>query len=290
MKSLFLILTMVVSISGCAGFSGYPKEPFKTELQIESTRDAFDKNTYKQYYYSNTPEKDKLQIRDKVVNQQIRAYDIRFAEYERDLFKTGICFGLGTDWASLALSGLTATVGGATVKAALGAANAGIVGVKGTIDKQMFMEKTLPIILTEIHSQRAAVLLQIRRGLSQNNINVYGLDHGLSDVMRYADAGSIAAGLNGILASSGAKLKSSQDELNKLNERTTFNYLCDESCVKLKAFWMPDKETVDATNKAKLEKLMKAEGLDTGPGKINSLITSADFADYRVLFVSILNL
>lgn len=289
MRRLFLILAMTVSISGCAGLSGFPKAPFNTEFQIESTRDAFDHNTYKKYYSVDTPDENKLQIRNEVVNKQIRAYDIRFSEYERDLSKTGIGLGLGTDWASLALSGLTATVGGATVKAALGAANAGIVGAKGAIDKQMFLEKTLPVIMAEIASQRAAVLLQIRRGLSQNDLQVYGLDQGLSDVQRYADAGSIAAGLNGMLASSGAKLQSTKDKLEELNKLTTLVYIDDLAGRKIEEFWMPGGQ-VDAGNKAKLEAEMSRLGLITGAGMISRLLVEKKYVDMRIEIVTKLGL
>jgi len=72
-------------------------------------------------------------------------------------------------------------------------------------------------------------------------------------------------------------------------ELDAHTYKCDDSCVKLKAFWMPG-GTVNAANKERLEQLMRREGLVTGAGRIMSLINSAAFTHFRALFVDELKL
>jgi hypothetical protein len=218
--NLTTCLLLITVLTGCAGFQSFPDPPFAMKDQLESTKFAFSQEAYDSYY--GAPIDKQKPLRNKILNAQIRAYDIKFSEYEQTLYEMGIGLGVGTDWASLALSGLTATVGGTAVKAAFGAANAGLVGAKGSIDKHLFMEKTLPVILTEIASQRAAVLLQIRSGLRQE-VSDYALGQGLSDMLRYQRAGSIASGLNGLLASSGEKLNKSEEKLNKLATFNLFN-------------------------------------------------------------------
>lgn len=285
-KKTYLIIwcLFLSTLAGCGGFRAFPKAPFDMKDQIESTRFAFDPMEYKRYYDELDEQKQSKQ-RNKIINAQIRAYDIRFAEYEQDLFEMGLGLGVGTDWASPALSGLTATVGGTTLKSAFGAINAGIVGAKGAVDKHLFMEKTLPVIMTEITSQRTAVLVQIRSGLHQP-VTEYGLDQGLSDIQRYSRASSIASGLNGILASSGTKL---QDNLNVLNNLTTLKYSDDLAGRKIEAFLMPEGE-LDATNKEKLEAVMVELGLTTGRGRIARLITAKEFTTMRIKVVEKLEL
>ena len=282
--SLFLSGVLLVSLSGCAGFRASPEAPFESTGQLESTRFAFLSDTYEKYYKATGTEK--VELRNEIINAQIRAYDIRFQEYEQNLFDLGIGLGVGTDWASLALSGLTATVGTASTKAALGAANSALVGAKGALDKHLFMEKTLPVIMTEMANQRSAILLQIRAGLNEVDVSKYSLNHALGDIQRYARAGSIAAALTGIAANSGSELKSNTNELNRL---TTFSYLKDSAGDKLRSFWKPGGQA-NAENAQKIRMEMEELGLATGRGRLANFVRAAEFAELRVEVVKRLGL
>lgn len=284
LASIFLSGVLLVSLSACAGLRAFPEAPFESTGQLESTRFAFLPETYEKYYSATGVEK--INLRNEIINAQIRAYDIRFQEYEQNLFDLGIGLGVGTDWASLALSGLTATVGNASTKAALGAANSGLVGAKGALDKHLFMEKTLPVVMTEMANQRSAVLLQIRAGLNEEDVHKYSLDQALGDIQRYARAGSIVAALTGIAANSGSELESNN---NKLNQLTTFSYLKDAAGDKLRSFWKPGGE-VNAENANKIKSEMENLGLATGAGRLANFVRAAEFADLRVEVVKRLGL
>ena len=281
---LFLGGVLLVSMGGCAGFRAFPEAPFESTGQLESTKFAFLSDTYEKYYEATGAQK--INLRNEIVNAQIRAYDIRFREYEQNLFDLGIGLGVGTDWASLALSGLTATVGNASTKAALGAANSGLIGAKGALDKHLFMERTLPVIMTEMANQRSAILLQIRAGLNEVDVSKYSLDQALGDVQRYARAGSIVAALTGIAANSGSELKNNIKELNRL---TTFSYLRDAAGDKLRSFWKPGGE-VNTENAEKIRAEMQNLGLVTGPGRLANFVRAAEFAALRVEVVKRLGL
>jgi len=281
-KNSHLVISCLVAlgVTGCGGFRAFPESPFDTSGQLNSAKFAFEEATFKQYYNEGNSTK-RVRLRNRIINAQIRAYDIKFGEYEQNLFQLGIGLGVGTNWASLALSGLTATVGGTTTKAAFGAINAGIVGAKGALDKHLFMEKTLPVILTEISSQRAEILLQIRIGLLESD-SKYSLDQGLSDMQRYKRAGSIASALNGIVASSGSKLKNSTDKLSTL---ITGKFKKDAAGNKLRTFW-----TKNAVNARRLKSWMTNNGLTTNPGDIPIFLRDAGFADLRAKAVKDLKL
>ena len=289
LRSTFSILlggVLLVVLNACAGIRAFPEAPFESTGQLESTRFAFLPETYQKYYNKDDDEQEQIRLRNKIANAQIRAYDIRFQEFEQNLFDLGIGLGVGTDWASLALSGLTATVGSASTKAALGAANSGLVGAKGALDKHLFMEKTLPVIMTEMANQRSAILLQIRIGLNEDDVRKYSLDQALGDIQRYARAGSISAALTGIAASSGRELKVNVDELNEL---TKFSYLKDFSGDKLREFWKPDGQ-VNAENENKIKETMISLGLAVGPGRIVNFLRSSEFAELRIQAIKRLGL
>lgn len=279
-----IFLVILLSLSACGGFRAFPEAPFESTGQLESTKFAFLPETYKKYYEASGTEK--LNLRNQIINAQVRAYDIRFQEYEQSLFELGIGLGVGTDWATLALAGLTATVGGTSTKAAFGAVTAGITGAKGAVDKHLFMEKTLPVIMTEIANQRSAVLLQLRAGLTETDVNKYSLDHGLSDLQRYARAGSIASALTTIAANSGSQLNANIEALNQL---TTFSYRKDAAGEKLRAFWKPN-GSVDANNASRIKQAMANLGLATGPGRLANFVNGAEFASLRLEVVKVLGL
>lgn len=278
-------VALFIGLSACGGFRAFPEPPFENTDQIASTKFAFQQAAYNTYYAASGT--DKLNQRNKIINAQIRAYDIRFQEYEESLFELGIGLGVGTDWATLALGGLTATVGGTATKAAFGAVTAGITGAKGALDKHLFMEKTLPVIMTEIANQRAAILLQIRAGLAESDVNKYSLDQGLSDLQRYARAGSIVSALTGIAANSGSELKQKNQELNELITRS-FQY--DAASAKLLEFWRPG-GVVNVANSNRLKAEMQKLGLITsGAGRIADLINHKNFAPMRLQIVKALGL
>ncbi len=138
--------------------------------------------------------------------------DRNFDEFEKSLDQEGLRRGLGVDWLLLTLTGATATVGGETLKAALGAVTTGIVGAKASFDKRAFMEKSLTGILAQMKAQRAVVELSIRKQ-QQSGIDVYRLRPALSDVAKYYRAGSLPTALNAIIQEASVTAENAQVEL-----------------------------------------------------------------------------
>jgi len=279
------LLLFSVMITGCSTvFSGSPERPVDIQQELASINFAFDATEITKYRTSTGVEKRAL--RDEITDARIRAYDIKFGEFEEELYSFGIGSGIGTDWTLLTISALTAVVGGAQTKAAFGAANTAIVGAKGSIDKQLLLEKTTPALIAEMESQRSKVLLDIRKGLSQD-VTTYNLFRALSDLERYRRAGSLSGGLNGIVKSAGEEIAANEKEISSIIQVT---YLADDAGEKIEKFWLPDGKNINTDNQAKIMSCMAQNGLSTsGSGKIATFIINAEFKELREKVVDCIN-
>lgn len=266
-------------LGGCtAAIQGYPETKPDKISAAESS-----------YYLSNKSKSDYMvtpsqKLRDGIIDAHMLVIDRNFREFEKSLYQEGLELGLGVDWLVLALAGATATVGGETVKAALGAISAGVVGAKSSFDKRAFMEKSLTGILAQMKAQRAVVELSIRTQ-QRSGIDGYRLRQALLDVGKYYDAGALPTALNGIIQEASAKTKEAQAELKIVLDDT---YQSDNASNMIRSIWKPDGKTINAANKAKIYACMTQEKLATGPGTIPGLITSKTLAPARLKVVKCL--
>ena len=112
---------------------------------------------------------------------------------------------IGADWAVLGLNAVASVVGGAGTKAALAATSGGIVGAKGSVDKNLFYEKTMSVLLAEMRASRRAVMVRIRKGLTLSTRD-YALTAALADISEYFSSGSIPGATAAVSANTGSHL------------------------------------------------------------------------------------
>lgn len=285
MKLLIFLIISIFFLPACSTvIKGSPDRPVNVNDELASTAFAFEKAATDEYLSATGS--DKRILRNDIVDARIRAYDIKYSEFEDDLFSFGIGTGVGTDWATLAISGLTAVTGGASTKAALGAANTAIIGAKGALDKRLLLEKTTPAVMAEMVSQRTRVLLDLRQGLSQD-VSDYGLFQAFADLERYRRAGTLSGGLVGIVISAGEETKTNEDKISNIVSGT---YLEDEASAKLIGFWKPDGASINSSNENAIKTWMNNNNLTVGAGAITNFIYTAEFSDLRVKAVSDLKL
>lgn len=139
----------------------------------------------------------RLQLRNTIVLSRMRAYDITFSNFRRRLAGDGNFVTTGGDLALLVLGGLIATTGGATTKAALGAASAGIAGAQGVINKDLYFQRTLPALLAQMDANRTQAKLAIVSGLQLSDVE-YPLQRALVDLDGLRDSGSVPSAIGSI--------------------------------------------------------------------------------------------
>ncbi|HVH81968.1 MAG TPA: hypothetical protein VM782_21390 [Stellaceae bacterium] len=199
-------------MSACAPVIGYPNDPENTDATVAIlVSKYFAGGTIEQAYFNTdaSAATARMQLRNEIVLGRMRAYDIEFGDFEKRLYGDGNGVTLGGDLIALVLSGLTATTGNATTKAALGAATAGVVGAKAAIDKDLYYQKTVPALLAQMEADRLKALEPITKGMKLPDAD-YALMQAYIDLDVYKNAGSIPAAINAVNKDAGEAKEDAQ--------------------------------------------------------------------------------
>ena len=240
-----LVLVGAVAIlASCSAIQGYPHDPGNTSAVLASLQPYFDPSSENDYFKETDPTK-RRQLRDMIVLSRVHAYDIEYDIFEKSLFSSGSSFSTGSDLTVLILSGLGATVGSATTKAALSAASAGVIGAQATISKDLYFQKTLPALLAQIEANRTKVELTIFSNLTQDD-SKYSLLRANLDLEALKKAGGIPGAITEITqqaANATEKAQASIQSLRSLSISTS------SSSQRIRNWLYPDGKAKDAKGK-----------------------------------------
>jgi hypothetical protein len=203
-------------LAGCAPLLGYPKDPEDTDATLSSLQRYFN-GTREADYLNPLYAAQRAQIRNDIILGRMHAYDITFDNFEKRLYGDGNAVSLGSDLTGLVLAGLTATMGGAGTKAALGAASAGVIGANTAISKDLYYQKTIPALLAQMEADRLLAKAPLLAGIKQSDAE-YPLFRAYIDLDAYKNAGSIPAAINAVNKDAG----NAKDEAIEALRSTTF--------------------------------------------------------------------
>ena len=264
----------ILSLAGCA-FSGFPDPPRATSVVEKDPASLIELKTLQKYQSLTDPSLRKL-FRNETIDERILELDHQFYEFENNLWKQGFGIGTATDWVLLAISGVTATTGGASVKAALGAASAGIIGARGALDKNAFMDQSLPAVMAGMVAARETIRANIERN-KQLSDEQYTLFAAAIDLRKFEQVGSIPGAIQAIAIDAGNKAALANETITEIR---TIQFSNDEAAKLLRSFWTPRGE-VDKKNEEQLLNWMDAHGLRTEPGDISTFLQEKSLADLR---------
>jgi hypothetical protein len=188
-SAVILIIGLAGAIGGCASIVGFPRDPENTADTLARLAPYFD-GTREAEYQAQTDAFQRQRLRDAIILARIRAYDIEFGAFQRELYGAGNSISTGGDLVVLVLSGLAATTGDAVTKSALAAASAGVVGAQGVINKDLYYQRTMPALLAQMEANRAIAKLAIVQNLSHSDAE-YSLWRAYLDLDTLKNAGSI---------------------------------------------------------------------------------------------------
>jgi len=274
----FLVLVaFAITMAGCVALRGAPDAPRSTIVAQSDPTYLVSPDDLKKYTAETDAEK-KKNIRNEILDERISEIDHQFGDFEIELWRQGIGSGLATDWVQLVIAGLTATVGGGSTKAALGASQAAVVGAKASFDKNAYMEKTLPVLMAQMVAERETIRAAIEQS-RQRSVVEYSLYSGLSDLRRYIRAGTIPGVIQAIAQEAGAKAKKADEEIKDVR---TARYVKDDAGERLRKFWKPDGKNPDESNQTILTQWMKKNGLSVEQGDITMFLRDGAKSDLRV--------
>jgi len=239
------VLSAVVSLllsalAGCAAVEGYQSNP-ETSAAINARRDKY-YGPYADDPYYGAALADRRRIRNELVYGKMQVLEDDFLDFERSLNSAGNYVSVGSDLTVLVLSGLAATTGGAATKSALAAASAGIVGAQGVVNKDLYYQKTLPALISQMQANRERVRLRIIQNLIQQPDGAYPLNSAEIDLKRLEEAGSLVNAMNDISQQATTQKKGTEQQIQQQLRSLTFS--SSDTATKLQA-WLYSKGNVD---------------------------------------------
>lgn len=240
------------ALAGCASFGGFPArptDPNQDVLSIERSINAAAVAACLQTGGNAEP------CRNELIGSRMYAIDVRFSQFEQDLFRQTREAGFAATVATLGLNA-AGTLTGAPTTQILSAIAGGITGSRVAFEKEVLAEKTLLSIHTAMRANRTKVAVRLRQGLRQSSKD-YPVGVALSDLESYYQAGTVLGALIGITEVVGADAQAAEQRLAAL---TTFS--TDSAAEYLSRFLVD--ETVPLESRQQRELLVRRAYRDLG--------------------------
>ncbi|MFZ6876441.1 hypothetical protein ACO0LF_30685 [Undibacterium sp. Di27W] len=282
----YLSLAAVIGLlPGCAIVKGFPEDPATSTAVYPQAGYQLGDDAIRQYN-TETDASVKKTLRNEIIDARMAEIDRKFNDFERMLYKQGVGVGVGTDWAVLALSAASTVSRVPNTKTAISAVSTAIVGGAASFDKGAMFDKTMPALMAQMQADRDTVRAQIR-GKEQLPVAQYSWFAAESDLISFAQAGTIPAAINSVSKDAGAKATTAKAVMQELTKGTYANTATTKALFK---FWMPDGATINKANEAILQDWMSKHNFATGPGTITVFINTEEQEAARAQAVTDLKL
>jgi hypothetical protein len=269
----------LLATAGCTTFDGRPTQVITVpqgDAMIASYRPDVAIQTMGNIPATDIPGRNTY--RGRVAAAYLTAIDAHYGDFVRVLSRSGKGAHLGFDTLILGLTGAGAIFPKTASGLAAGATAAA--GLRGSFDRELLADKTLPILFSLMDSRRLAIRAEITRGLSRPE-SVYTLEDTFADLMRYEAAGTIDGALSDAAADAGQRAKDSQYDFSKAKDLCVVDAATDEKrralMISLERFERdaenPTLASKAAVNRQMIQKAAAALGIDAATAPADKVAT-----------------
>lgn len=188
---LLLHLAALSLVGGCTSLSG-AQRPVLSPAESVATAQKFKPEVSLANFYARDDrarlDLSPMDYRNLVIALYLDAIDARFAEFRAQAGSESRATGLAFDIALLGLTGAAAVAEADEVNPFVTAA-AAFLGARGSFDKNLFYDRTLPAMFATMEAERARVRTDIVRAMKQDD-KAYPLPLAFGDLAAYQRAGS----------------------------------------------------------------------------------------------------
>jgi hypothetical protein len=207
-----LSLLAMLLLGGCSSISGAP--PRLTSVDVLATEDPDYKQTLDRFYRQKD-EAGQVRVRNQFVETRIAIVDHEYLKFRQSLYQGRVSTELATDIGLLTLNAAGATVSSTAAKTTYAALSAALVGSKTSIDKNVYFERTVSALLSQMDTLRNNKKIVLFEGLTQP-IAKFPLSHAKAETDEYYLAGTIARAIQGVNAETAAT--AARSEVNLRNQ------------------------------------------------------------------------
>lgn len=203
-------LLSLLLLGACSTFSGAP--PRLTSVDALTAEDPDYKKALDDFYEQKEDD-GRLRVRNKFVETRIAIIDHEYLKFRQSLYQDRMGVDLTADLGLLSLNALGAAVSSAAAKTTYAALSAALVGSKTSIDKNVYFERTLVAMLSQMDTLRNNKKIDLFKGLSQPIAN-YPLSYAKAETDEYYLAGTIARAIQGVNAETAVAAAQSETKLS----------------------------------------------------------------------------
>jgi hypothetical protein len=203
---LGLSLVLLLNTVGCTGirYAGAPTPSYDVDADLAQLAEQFKAATSVSDYYGIKPPGPTQKDRNKVISGRMVMIDLEYLKWLRTMTADKQLLDTSSDALIISLSLAATIAGGDMAKSILSALAAGVTGVKASVDKHYYYEKTIPALASAMNAQRKTVFERILEGMNKS-LEEYSFEQGLSDLNDYYQAGTLMGAVTAIQADAGAK-------------------------------------------------------------------------------------
>jgi len=184
LRKVALVLSCA-ALGGCASFDGIQEPVMASDAAVNVAVGSYGLAPTLQQIQTET---DKKAYRNRVISVWLLAIDTRYDAFRRDLSRGRKGSNVGLDMLTLGLTSAGAIWDGAASELSALATGAG--GARASLDRELYFEKTLPVLISYMDAERLKLRGHIMEGMA-SPIGEYSLEQGFSDLWRYQSAGSL---------------------------------------------------------------------------------------------------
>lgn len=282
---LGLLVFMTTTFGGCAA-SGFPARSTNESNELKALEKLFGSSTIITDYHdpTKTAPDDRKTSRNEIVAGRMALIDAHYHIFVRKFVNEKQGTDTAHDIAVMGLGSAGALLDPTGTSQILAGISAGLTGVKASIDKHYYYEKTVRALYTQMNAERKRIRLIILQSLVLD-AEKYPLAQALADLDEYYYAGTFLGALTAVERDASAKDQEAEKKLDDFREAT---FLEDEASKLLYEYWRPSGGDANPEHQKQIQAALKEFGHE---GElINYVLYADEFAELRVNIARKLNL
>lgn len=228
-----MILLVAASLGGCAGgFKGSPDTTIAAAAVSACPVTAKGAAPSRAAYDKETIDAKRGAARNAFIDSCLAAIDTSYGAFAQGLSSDQKTFAVGSDLATSGLAAAATLAKSARTKTHLTTYASLVLGLRGSVDKELFLSKTLPVLISQMDASRNVVLARIVQGKTRTDAD-YSLDAALSDLKAYYAVGTLNGALTQVANDAGVKNQAAVEEITRINR---YKSTADDTSDKINAY------------------------------------------------------
>lgn len=207
---LLVVVIALQALNGCAAIRGAPPS-FPNSAEALKQLDPQYDEVLNAYY---RPGADQRAIRNRFIETRLGAIDAQYLSFKESLYTQSVTSNILVDLTTIGLNVAGVATPGSSAKTILHGASGGLIGAKAAVDKNVFFERTMPALLSQMEALRKTVRARILEGLART-VDAYPLTQAVSDLQDYYVAGTIHGAIVGVTRDAIVSDRKADEEVDK---------------------------------------------------------------------------